>query len=154
MEDNFDEVVREVAGMPIYDAAYKLWKSRRKYSELQVPPTIPKPPPGESADWNSVRHVVRGVMTAVNHERVAAPDSRIFEILQAAHPEVAATDLKTVIQIAVDFDGTCVRSFEYSQGGDLHRDVERAIEAAKAAYPQFQETTYRLASFFLMTAMR
>jgi hypothetical protein len=97
---------------------------------------------------------VGGVIAAVNHERVAAPNSRIFEILQAAHPKVAATDLRTAIQIAVDFDRACIRSFEYSKDGDWHRDVERAIDAAKAAYPQFQETTYRLASFFLMTAMR
>jgi hypothetical protein len=91
--------------------------------------------------------------TAVTQESIASPNSAIFEVLKTAHPEVAEADLKTAIVIAVDFERACIKSFKYSKDG-LDHDARHAIETAKAAYPQFEEETYKLALFRLMTVMR
>ncbi|MDR3414606.1 MAG: hypothetical protein P4L83_00335 [Nevskia sp.] len=121
MKESIDEVVRAAAALPLYDAAYKLWTSRREYLKLGG---------------------------------AAIPGGKIFEILQAAHPEVSDAALKAAIQSAADFEIACTSSFKYTDGGNLGRDADWAIALARVTYPQFQENTYRLASFALALAMR
>lgn len=153
MEKTIDGVIRAATAIPLYDAAYKLWASRREYSRLEVPTTIPKPRTDESVDWNTIQKVVRGVMAAATHERAHAANGPIFEILRAAHPEASDVTLGAAIQAAADFELACVRHFKYASA-HLTQDANHAIEAARAEFPQFQEETYRLASFRLVKAMR
>lgn len=151
---SIDEVMRVAAGLPLYDAAYKLWVSRREYSALEIPAAVPKPRAGESVDRSTIQKVVRGLTAAVSHEISNAANGKISEILRAAHPDVSDAGIKVAIQTAIDFERACISNFKYTKGGSLSEDVDRAIEAAKAAHPQFQEDTYRHASFVLALAMR
>jgi hypothetical protein len=43
---------------------------------------------------------------------------------------------------------------EFLLHGALFEDAQRAVDAAKDAYPQYQENTYRLASCALAQAVR
>jgi len=98
--------------------------------------------------------MVRGVMAAVNQEKTNALNGKIFEVLQAAHPEISDAGRKAAIQTAIDLVSACINNFKYTEGGNLGQDADRAVAAARVIYPQFQENTYRLASFALATAMR
>jgi len=106
-----------------------------------------------SVDWNTIQKVVQGVTAAVKHESANALSGKIFEVLQAAHPDSSDARLNEAIQTAIDFERACCRNFEYTQGGSLGQDADRAVEIAKVAYPHFQESTYRHASFALAVAM-
>jgi hypothetical protein len=153
MESAIDKVIRETAAIPLYDGAYRLWTYRRQYRNLEVPPTVSKPLPGQPVDWNTIQKVVRGVMDAAVHERTHAGNGAIFEILRAAHPGASDASLKAALQTAADFEGACTKNFKYTSR-NLGQDADHAVAAARAEYPQFQEKTYQLASFRLATAMR
>jgi hypothetical protein len=154
MKSEIDDAVRLAKALPLYDAAYKVWISRRRHSNLEVPPAAPKPKVGRPVDWNAVGKIARSVMAAVEQERANAPSGKTFDILKAAHPDLSDITLKDAIQTAVDFERAYCKNFKYTEGGDLREDADRAVQLARLAYPQYEESTYRDACFELAFAMR
>jgi hypothetical protein len=95
-----DELLAEVAALPLRDAAYAIWRQKITFERLEglVWPARHRSTP-EAAEKS-----MREILAQLKHERDFTQNGPSFARLQRAHPRGTDSELKEAIVAAVKFD--------------------------------------------------
>jgi hypothetical protein len=137
-----DEIIAEVARLPLNDAAYALWRQSPRLDTLEGEPMT-----AEERAVATARPLAE-IMTIMKHEHDHAEDGRTFGRLKRAHPRATDADAKAAIVSAVKFDDDCFRYFEEGHG-DFGERIERAVDLAARKNPGYLQRTYRTAKHYV-----
>ena len=100
-----NKIIEDASRLPLYDAAYELWRRRSDLDGLQSAP----PPKAERADLTNpvvFRRIVQDVMANLRQERETAHDGATFHRLKQAHPDALDEDLKQAIKAVIKLERT------------------------------------------------
>ncbi len=138
MTRTVDDIISEAARLPLWDAAYLIWREKTTFERLEGrrwrPPDVRTPAVAARS--------MRRVSAQLKRERDNAQDGPTCDRLKRAHPRADLAELKQAIVAAVKFDDDCFRYFS-SNGGDCWDDVVRAVALAGKDHPHYLATTYR-----------
>ena len=145
-QQDIDEVAEIIAGaeeLPLYDAAYALWRQMSRLDRLEGRPA------DEEVRIN--RALSREEWWAkYKHERAHAYEGPIFGYLEHAFPHADEGEIKQAIIEAVKFDDDCSKYFKWE--GDLWDCVVRAVTQAQSNHPNYLDTTYRERAIISLTS--
>lgn len=127
-------IIARVAPLPLYDAAFALWRQMSRLDRLEGRPT------DEEVRIN--RSMSREQWWAkYRHQREHAYEGPMFGYLKRAHPHADDAELRAAIIKAVKFDDDCFNYFRWE--GDFWDCVVRAVARAQQLHPDYLDTTYR-----------
>jgi hypothetical protein len=138
MTRTIDDILGEAARLPLWDAAYLIWREKTAFERLEGRRWRPRDERTPAVAARSMRRI----SAQLKHERDTAQDGPTFDRLKRAHPRADDTELKQAIVAAVRFDDACLRFFS-SEGGDFWHNVVRAVARAAKEHPGYLATTYR-----------
>jgi hypothetical protein len=132
--DKVAEIVAEAARLPLYDAAFSLWRERYRLDSLQGRPT---------REQVAINRAMTPEQQAARyrHERDHAYEGPMFDLLKRAHPRSGDADVRQAIIEAVKFEDDTFRYFKAD--GDFWNCVVRAVAQAQRNHPDYLDTTYR-----------
>jgi hypothetical protein len=143
--DEVAEIIAEAARLPLYDAAYALWRQMSRLDRLDGRPTEQEVRINRALSreewWDKY-----------THEREHAYDGPMFGYLKRAFPRADDSELKQAIIKAVSFDDDCATYFKWE--GDFWDCVVRAVAQAQKHHPYYLDASYRDARNYLAYLMK
>jgi hypothetical protein len=143
MAETVDDILAQVAILPLADAAYALWRQKVRFEQLEHRYW----PPKDHSTPEATEKAIQESRAQIKYEHDFAQDGPTFDKLKRTHPHAGDAQLKAAIVAAVKFDDDC---FNYlSRGGakywegDYWENVTRAVARAAQHHPDYLETTYR-----------
>jgi hypothetical protein len=132
------DIIADAAPLPLFDAAYTLWRWRYRLDSLEGRPT---------AEEIRINRTLTPEQFAVKyrHDRDHAQDGPAFNHLKRAHPRADDGAIRQAIITAVKFEDACFRYFEQGAGEYWQRCVH-AVARARKDFPGFGESTYQQAA--------
>jgi hypothetical protein len=143
MAQTADDILAEVAALPLADAAYALWCHKVTFERLERRSW----PPRDHSTPEATKKSLEQSRVEIQHEHDFAQDGPTFDKLKRTHPHVDDAQLKAAIVAAVKFDDDCFKYLtkghrQYWEG-DYWENVQRAVALAQRAHPNYLEVTYR-----------
>jgi hypothetical protein len=143
MAQTVDDILAEVAALPLADAAYALWCHKVTFERLEHRSW----PPRDHSTPEATKKSLEESRVEIQHEHDFAQDGPTFDKLKRTHPLVDDTQLKAAIVAAVKFDDDCfnylTRGDSRYWSGDYWENVVQAVAKAARDHPDYLDTTYR-----------
>jgi hypothetical protein len=140
-----EDIIARAAPLPLYDAAFDLWRQMSRLDSLDGRPT--------DAQVRAYRAMTPEQWhERYKYEREHAYEGPMYGYLKRAHPRASEADLKQAIIEAVKFSDDCSHYFKWD--GDFWACVVRAVAQAQNKHPFYLDRTYRDARNHLAYLMK
>jgi len=151
--DGMSSPIDDAARMPLLDAAYALWRARRRLDAQDGPRnprrSLRQAKPGSKAFTISIQEAIQ----AARDERVNADSGPTFHRLKSAHPEAPDATLQEAVKAAVKLETDCTRHYS-PDGSNYSETIGEAVRLARVQNPGFSEATYKALLDDMALAMR
>jgi hypothetical protein len=137
-ETEVADIIADAAPLPLFDAAYALWRRRYRLDTLEGRPT---------AEEIRINRTLTAEQFSAKYrnDRDHAQDGPAFNHLKRAHLHADDGAIRRAIVTAVKFEDACFRHFEQTTAEYWQRCVH-AVALAREDFPDFLEDTYRQAA--------
>jgi hypothetical protein len=143
MAETVDDILAQVAILPLADAAYALWRQKVRFEQLEHRYWPPKDLSTPEATEKSIQES----RAEIKYEHDFAQDGPTFGKLKRTHPLANDAQRKAVIIAAVKFDDDCFGNLKKDGAkyweGDYWENITRAVAQAARDHPGYLEITYR-----------
>ena len=141
------ETIARAAKLQLTDAAYFLYQERIRLESLLRPPL-------SDEELKRLRaRPIEEIDAQIRYEHDHAADGPVFGWLKRAHPTAADADIKRAISAAVKFNDDCYENFP-DDLSNFQKSIDDAVDRARRKNPQYAETTYRDARYWVMYYMK
>jgi hypothetical protein len=139
------QILAEAAKLPLFDAAFALWRQKIRLDTLEGRPT-----PEEVRAFRAM--TAKQQALKLKQDRDRADQGPMFFHLKQAHPHASDSEIRRAIIAAVKFDTDCFRYFNLDR--DLWDCCVRAVALAAKKHPHFLDRTYEDARNYVAYCMK